>query len=45
VRAQGETWTAVSAAPVRAGQRLKIRKVDGLTLEVEPATDDQGELR
>jgi membrane-bound serine protease (ClpP class) len=45
VRAQGETWTAVSAAPVRAGQRLKIRKVNGLTLEVEPATPDPGDLR
>jgi membrane-bound serine protease (ClpP class) len=45
VRAQGETWTAVSASPVRAGQRLKIRKVDGLTLEVEPATTDRGEIR
>jgi membrane-bound serine protease (ClpP class) len=45
VRAQGETWTAVSNSPVRAGQRLKIRKVNGLTLEVEPATPDQGDLR
>jgi membrane-bound serine protease (ClpP class) len=45
VRAQGETWTAVSATPVRAGQRLKIRKVTGLTLEVEPATPDPGDLR
>ena len=45
VRAQGETWTAVSASPVRAGQRLKIRKVDGLTLEVEPATPDPGDIR
>jgi membrane-bound serine protease (ClpP class) len=39
----GETWTAVSDAPVRAGQRLKIRKVDGLTLEVEPAPTPKGE--
>ena len=45
VRAQGETWTAVSNTPVRTGQRLKIRKVDGLTLEVEPATPDPGDLR
>jgi membrane-bound serine protease (ClpP class) len=45
VRAQGETWTAVSAVPVRAGQRLKIRKVDGLTLEVEPAAPDPGDIR
>jgi membrane-bound serine protease (ClpP class) len=39
----GETWTAVSNAPVRAGQRLKIRKVAGLTLEVEPAPTPMGE--
>ncbi len=45
VRVQGETWTAVSSRPVRTGQRLRIRKVDGLTLEVEPATTDRGEIR
>jgi membrane-bound serine protease (ClpP class) len=45
VRVQGETWTAVSNSPVRTGQRLEIRKVDGLTLEVEPATTDRGEIR
>jgi len=45
VRVQGETWTAVSNTPVRTGQRLKIRRVDGLTLEVEPATPDRGDLR
>jgi membrane-bound serine protease (ClpP class) len=36
VRVHGELWTAVSAAPVRAGQRLRIRKVDGLVIQVEP---------
>ncbi len=36
VRVQGELWNAVSHEPVRAGQRLRIRKVDGLTVEVEP---------
>jgi membrane-bound serine protease (ClpP class) len=39
VRVQGELWQAVSRQPVRAGQRLRIRKVDGLTVEVEPAQD------
>jgi membrane-bound serine protease (ClpP class) len=39
VRVQGELWNAVSDEPVRAGQRLRIRKVDGLTVEVEPARD------
>jgi membrane-bound serine protease (ClpP class) len=39
VRVHGETWDAVSREPVRAGQRLRIVKVDGLTLEVEPIKD------
>jgi membrane-bound serine protease (ClpP class) len=39
VRVQGELWNAVSREPVRAGQKLRIRKVDGLTVEVEPARD------
>ncbi len=39
VRVQGELWQAVSREPVRAGQRLRIRKLDGLTVEVEPARD------
>ena len=36
VRVHGELWTAVSTEPVRAGQRLKVRKVDGLVIQVEP---------
>jgi membrane-bound serine protease (ClpP class) len=36
VRVHGEIWTAVSCEPVHEGQRLRIRKVDGLKLEVEP---------
>jgi membrane-bound serine protease (ClpP class) len=39
VRVQGELWNAVTATPVRAGQRLRIVRVDGLTLQVEPAGD------
>jgi membrane protein implicated in regulation of membrane protease activity len=37
VRIFGETWNAVSAAPVTAGQRLRIDRIDGLTLYVSPA--------
>jgi membrane-bound serine protease (ClpP class) len=37
VRIFGETWNAVSAAPVTAGQRLRIDRVEGLTLYVSPA--------
>ena len=39
VRVHGELWSAVSAVPVRAGQRVRIRGVEGLTLEVEPIAD------
>jgi membrane-bound serine protease (ClpP class) len=37
VRVHGETWNAVSSAPVKQGERLRILAVDGLTLKVEPA--------
>jgi membrane-bound serine protease (ClpP class) len=39
VRVHGELWTAVSTAPARAGQRLKVRKVDGLVIHVEPVRE------
>jgi membrane-bound serine protease (ClpP class) len=39
VRVHGELWTAECATPVRAGQRLRIRGVDGLVIRVEPARE------
>jgi len=33
----GERWQARAAMTVSKGQKLKVRQVDGLTLEVEPA--------
>ncbi|HET7203220.1 MAG TPA: nodulation protein NfeD [Steroidobacteraceae bacterium] len=39
VRVHGELWNAVTHTPVQAGQRLRIVRVDGLTLQVEPAGD------
>ena len=39
VRVHGEIWNAVTRTPVQAGQRLRIIRMDGLTLEVEPAAD------
>jgi membrane-bound serine protease (ClpP class) len=39
VRVHGELWNAVALRPVRAGQALRIVRVDGLTLEVEPVSD------
>jgi membrane-bound serine protease (ClpP class) len=33
----GELWNATSSAPVTAGEEVQIRRVDGLTLYVDPA--------
>ena len=32
----GELWDASSSSPVDAGQRIVVRKVEGLELQVEP---------
>lgn len=37
VRIRGEIWSAVARAPVRAGDHLRVVRIDGLTLEVERA--------
>jgi membrane-bound serine protease (ClpP class) len=34
----GELWDAVSAVPIPAGERVIVRRVDGLTLRVDPVT-------
>jgi membrane-bound serine protease (ClpP class) len=36
----GERWNARSPRPVARGQKVRITRVDGLTLEVEPETED-----
>jgi len=36
VRIYGEQWKAISRVPVTRGQRLRIDRVDGLTLHVSP---------
>jgi membrane-bound serine protease (ClpP class) len=36
VRIYGEIWNAISTSPVKAGERLRVIRVDGLTLHVEP---------
>jgi membrane-bound serine protease (ClpP class) len=36
VRVHGEIWRAVTRIPVKEGQRLRVLRVDGLTLEVAP---------
>lgn len=42
VRVRGEIWNAVTRVAVKEGQRLRILRVDGLTLEVEPETRPEG---
>lgn len=36
VRIYGELWNALSDRPVRRGQRVRVNRVDGLTLHVTP---------
>jgi membrane-bound serine protease (ClpP class) len=36
VRIRGEIWNAITRTPVHSGDRLRVLRVDGLTLEVEP---------
>lgn len=35
----GETWRAVTRTPVKKGARLKVLRVDGLTLEIAPGEE------
>ena len=36
VRVRGELWNARSTAPLRRGQQVRVTRIDGLTLHVEP---------
>jgi membrane-bound serine protease (ClpP class) len=37
----GELWDAVSAVPIAAGERVIVRRVDGLTLRVDPVAAER----
>jgi membrane-bound serine protease (ClpP class) len=39
VKIHSETWSAVTDQAMHKGQRVRVRGVDGLTLEVEPMDD------
>ena len=39
VRVRGELWNADSASPADVGESVVVTKVDGLRLEVAPATE------
>ena len=40
VRLHGERWHARSTEPLRKGQRVRVVRVEGLTIEVEPLEAD-----
>ena len=42
IRVHGETWRARTHAPVRRGQRLRVRAIDGLVLDADPETGNGG---
>ena len=42
MRVQGEMWRARTPAPVRRGQRLRVRAIDGLVLDADPESGNGG---
>ena len=40
VHVKGEEWQARSDFPVKKGMRVKVVKLEGLTIHVEPATKE-----
>jgi membrane-bound serine protease (ClpP class) len=42
VRAGGESWTARTSGRIEAGARVRVARVEGLTLEVEPSEGEIG---
>jgi membrane-bound serine protease (ClpP class) len=41
IRVHGELWEARAGEKIPRGTRVRVRKIDGLTLEVEPATESR----
>ncbi len=41
IRAHGESWQAHSDAPLRRGQKVRVTRLEGLTLVVEPINKEQ----
>lgn len=44
VRIRGESWQALTSAPVRRGQPVRVLALDGLILRVEPLPEGQSSL-
>ena len=43
VHLHGENWTARTSIPLRKGQTVRVDKIEGLTLWVNPLNEDQQE--
>ena len=41
IRAHGESWRAHSDSPLRRGQKVRVTRLEGLTLVVEPINKEQ----
>ena len=40
-RVHSETWRVRAAMPLKAGQRVRVAAIDGLTLDVVAQSDDR----
>jgi membrane-bound serine protease (ClpP class) len=40
IRVHGEVWQAVTKVPLRRGEKVRVRSVEGLVLSVEPETEE-----
>ena len=45
VSVHSESWRACSSMPLYKGQKVKIKAIDGLTLEVEPLESEQQAIK
>ncbi len=41
IRVHGEVWQAVTKVPLRRGEKVRVRSVEGLVLSVEPETEEK----
>ena len=44
-RVRGENWRVVSSGPLAQGQKVRVMRIDGLTLSVEPESEPPAEHR
>jgi membrane-bound ClpP family serine protease len=43
VRVRGEIWRAISQVTIAAGSRVRVTRLSGLTVIVEPASSSQAD--